>query len=223
MGGFFNLFKNLGRASDAKAQKVADVIDDKNSVEFAKQDVEKMRKQLADCNSNIGTLKGEISVNESRINDLKLQIKKHDEDAVALDLAGKQDLAAKHCEAAEIIESQIKSLETALQTHKDVLGDQIKSKEELKSALLQSESEIVSLKAMRDAAEANRNLTQISTSSGTSALADLKRRREAAEKDLIKSRAIKEESSNKDSLSDETEKALGRSGGLSRLERLKAK
>jgi len=223
MGGFFNLFKNLGRASDAKAQKVADVIDDKNSVEFAKQDVEKMRTQLAACNSNIGTLKGEISVNESRIKDLKLQIKKHDEDAKALDLAGKQGLAVKHCEAAEVIEGQVKSFEIALKTHKDVLEDQIKSKEELKSALQQAEAEIVSLKAMRDAAEANRNLTQISTSSGTSALADLKRRRESAERDMISSKAIKEASSDKDNLKDETEKALGRSGGSSRLEKLRNK
>ena len=223
MGGFFNLFKNLGRASDAKAQKVADVIDGKNSVEFAKQDVEKMRTQLAACNSNIGTLKGEISINEGKIKDLKLQIKKHDEDAKALDLAGKQGLAVKHCEAAEVIEGQVKSFEIALKTHKDVLEDQIKSKEELKSALQQAEAEIVSLKAMRDAAEANRNLTQISTSSGTSALADLKRRRESAERDMISSKAIKEASSDKDNLKDETEKALGRSGGSSRLEKLRNK
>lgn len=223
MGGFFNLFKNMGRVSDAKAQKAADAIESENSVEFGKQDISKMKNELAKCNSNIGTLKGEIAVLEEKIKGIKSDIIKHDEDAKALDLAGKTDLAAKHCEISDTLEGQVASLDLALITQKDLLKEQIKSKEELKTTITLSENKLVTLKAMRDAAIANENLAKISTSSGTNALTDFNRREEEAKKRLIRSQSIKEESSDKDDLKTETEKALGRSGSLSRLERLRAK
>jgi len=223
MGGFFNLFKNLGRVSDAKAQKAADSIESENTVEFGKQDIAKMKDNLAKCNSNIGSLKGEIAILEDKIKSINSEIKKHDEDAKSLDEAGKTDLATKHCEASELLESQLESLNLALATQKDLLKEQIKSKDELKTTIMQSENKLVTLKAMRDAAVANENLAKISTTTGTNVLADFNRREEEAKKRLIRSQSIKEESSDKDDLKVETEKALGRSGGLSRLEKLRGK
>jgi len=222
MGGIFNLIKNLGRAGDAKAQKAADEIDSKNSVEFAKQDIGRMKKDLATCNENIGTIKGELAILKDKIKGIKLEIKKHDEDAKAL-ADTNEALAVKHCEASESMESQLEPLEIARKTQEDLLADQIKTKEELKSAVQQAEADMVTLKAMNDAANANEKLAKINVGSSTSALSEFQRRKEEAKKRLIRAQAIKEESSGGDSLQEETNAALGLSGGASRLARLKAK
>lgn len=223
MGGFKNLFKNMSRMFDAKAQNAADTIESENSTEFGKQDVFSMEEELKKVTGNIGTVKGEMAVLKEKIADIKSQVKKHDEDALALDERGMSDLALQHSEAAEGLESQLESLKLALKTQEDILADQMKSKNELNTAIQQAKADLVTLKAMNDAASANEKLAEISTDSSTSALASFKSRKEEAKKRLIKSQAIKEESSSETSLQQETEKALGRSGGSSRLEKLKAK
>lgn len=223
MKGLFNVFKNMGRAADAKAQETANNIESEHSVAFGKQDVEKMNGELAKVNGNIGTMKGEIAVNEDKIKGVKAEIKKHETDAAAL-LEGNEPLALKHCEAADRLSSQLEPLELALQTQKETLQEQISAKEELKSAVMQAESDLVTLKAMDDAAKANEKLVTVNTDTSTSAVADFARRKEEAKKRLIRSRSIKEESRGTDGdLAKETAAALGTGGGASRLEMLKAK
>jgi len=221
--GFLNLFKNMGRAASAEAQKKADAIEDANAVEFGKQDLQQMKSDLRTIKGNIGSVKGEIAVLEDKVKDIKATIAKHDEDAIALSEAGNEDLAVQHANKAAALEQQVQSLETALQTQRTVLEDQIKNKNELQASLDQAEADLVTIKAMTDAAKANENLAQVSTSSGTSALSSFKERQEAAKKRLIKSQALKEEGSADTSLEAATKAALGKSTASSRLEALKAK
>lgn len=221
MGGFLSVFKNLGRAADAKAQEKADKIESEHSVAFGKQDVVKMQGELAKVNENIGTVKGEMAVLDDKIKGIRAEIKKHDSDAAALSESGNDKLAMQHCDASERLESQLEPLELALKTQKETLDEQISAKEELKSACMQAESDLVTLKAMDDAAKANEKLTTINTSTGTSAVADFAKRKEEAKKRLIRSRSIKEESRGTDGdLAKETTAALG-GGSSARLERLK--
>jgi len=223
MKGFFNIFKNAGRAADAKAQEKADKIAENHMVAFGKQDIGNMRSELRKVNENIGTLKGEIAVNEDRIGGIKKEIKKHEADAK--DLAEvEENLALQHCEAAERLESQLEPLQTALDVQKQTLNEQVASRDELKSALSQAESDLVTLKAMDDAAKANENLASVNTDSGKSAVAAFAEKKEAAKKRLIKSRAIKEADKDPNSeLAKATAAALGTGGAKARLEALKAK
>jgi len=223
MKGLKNWFKNMGKVADAKAQEAADNIESEHSVEFGKQDIDKMRMELNNVNENIGTVKAEVAILKDKVKGIEEEIKKHDDDAVALDGAGKASLAEKHCEASEMLEKQLEPLKLSLKTQKDLLDQQISTKEQLKSALQQSEAELVTLKAMTDAAKANEKLSSIDTGSGLNALASFEKRKEEAKKRLIKSQVIKEESGPDTSLADETAKALGNSGASSRLARLKNK
>ena len=220
--GLMNLIKNAGRAADAKAQKGADAIERENSVEFGKQDVAQMKADLGSINNNIGTIKGEIAVLKDKVKGIKDQIKKHESDAAELDAAGNEKLAIKHCEAAEALESQLEPLEMALKQQTSLLEDQMKAKEEMKRNVQQAEADLMTLKAMEDAATANEKLATINTSSSSSALASFRQRKEDAKKRLVKAQALKEESSAEDSLDSETAAALGHSGGKSRLEKLRA-
>jgi phage shock protein A len=222
MGGFLNLFRNVGKAASAEAQKKADAIEDANAVEFGKQDLEQMKSDLRMIKGNIGSVKGEIAVLEDKIKELRSAVNKHDSDALALSEAGQNDLAEQHAEKAASIEKQIENLEVAIKTQKQVLDDQIKNKDELQRNLDQAESDLVTIKAMNDAAKANETLAKVSTSSGTSALASFKERQEAAKKRLIKSQAIKEEGSADTSLEAATAAALGNSTAKNRLAQLKA-
>lgn len=223
MGGFLNLFRNVGKAASAKAQKEADAIEDANAVEFGKQDIEQMNADLRMIKGNIGSVKGEIAILEDKVKGLKSDVAKHDADALSLSEAGQDDLAEQHATKAASIEKQIASLETALQTQREVLEGQIKNKNELQASLDQAGADLVTIKAMTDAAKANENLAKVSTSSGTSALAAFQERQEAAKKRLIKSQALKEEGSADTSLEAATAAALGNSTAKNRLAQLKAK
>jgi phage shock protein A len=221
--GFLNLFKNVGRAASAEAQKKADAIEDANAVEFGKQDLAQMNSDLRMIKGNIGSVKGEIAILEDKVKDLRSAVTKHDADALALSEAGQNELAEQHANKAASIEQQISSLEIALNTQKQVLEGQIKNKNELQMSLDQAGADLVTIKAMTDAAKANETLAKVSTSSGTSALASFKERQEAAKKRLIKSQALKEEGSADSSLDAATAAALGNSTAKNRLAQLKAK
>lgn len=218
-----NLFKNAGRAASAGAQKKADAIEEANAVEFGKQDIEKMKTDVRTIKGNIGSVKGEIAVLEDKVKNLQSAVKKHQDNALELDDAGQSDLAEQHMNKASTLEVQIENLTVAINTQKTVLDDQIKNKNELQAAIDQADADLVTTKAMVDAAKANENLAKVSTSSGTSALAAFKERQENAKKRLIKSQALKEEGSADTSLEAETAKALGSSKAKSKLDELRAK
>jgi phage shock protein A len=219
--GFLNLFNNAKKAASAKAQNVADKIEEDNAVDFSKMDLAQVKADVRTVKSNIGSIKGEIAVLEDKVTDLKMQIKKHDDDATALMATGNETLAEKHAVAAGALEKQIDSLQLAIDQQKETLAGQIQTKDELEASVQQAEADLVSIKAMTDAATANEKLAKISTASGTSALAAFEERREAAKKRLIKSQAMKEESGSDSSLEKATEAALGNTLAKDRLARLK--
>ncbi len=219
MKGLMSLFKNMGRVADAKTQDAADKIESENSVAFGKQDVAKMDIELGKVNENIGTMKGEMAVLEDKVKGIKAEIKKHESDATEL-AADNEALALKHCEAAERLEGQLEPLQMALQTQKETLEEQISTKDQLKNAKMQAESDLVTLKAMSDAASANEKLVTVNTSGSNSAVADFAKRKEDMKKRLIKSRAMKEGSDGVDDLAKETAVALGDSSAKDRLAKL---
>lgn len=221
MSGFFNLFSNIKKAADANAQKAADKIDEKNSVEFAKQDIQKAKDDLRTVKGNIGSVKGEIGTIRDKLENIETQIKKHDEDAQALMDSGKEDLATQHAEKAELLEPEAESLRTALKTQESLLAKQQESKRKLEMNLQQMESQLVTLKALNDAASANEKLASISTSSGSNAVNSFKERTEKARKRLIKSEAITDDSDENSDLQRATEEVLGTGGAKARLARLK--
>lgn len=223
MGGFFNLFKNIGKAADAKAQKAAEQIEEKNAVEFGKQDVSQMKNDLKQVKLNIGTIKGEIATIKDNLEGVEAQIKKHDEDARALMAAGKESLAEQHAEKAELLEPQAKTLKAALETQTNLLEKQQETKRKLEMNLQQAEAELVTLKALTDAASANEKLASISTASGSNAVSAFKERTENARKRLIKSEAMVDDSDSSSDLEKATAEALGTGGAKSRLARLMEK
>jgi phage shock protein A len=221
--GFLNLFKNVGRVADAKAQKAAEKIEEDNAVEFGQQDIAQMKKDLRTIKGNIGTIKGEIAVLEDKKKGVQSAIEKHTADATALAESNQTELAEQHMQKVITLEGQITTFQTAIDTQNNILQDQIKNKNELQQAIDQAEADLVTTKAMVDASKANENLAKVSSSSGSSALAAFKERQEAAKKRLIKSQALKEEGSGDDSLEAQTAKVLGSNQAKDRLAALLAK
>lgn len=217
--GWMNMFKNMSKTVDAHAQKVADKLEDDNAVEFANQDIVKMKKDRDTVLGNIGKVKGEIAVLKDKIKDTQTRIKKHQDDAIALGESD-EELAIKHITAYETLERQLEPLKISLQTQENLLTEQVSTKNDLQSALDQSEAELGTLKAMTDAAHANEKLASVSSDSGTSALASFKSKQEKAKKRLIASQEIKAGSSG-DDLEKKTREALG-GGGKAKLEALMA-
>ena len=221
--GFLNLFKTSKRALDAQADKAAKSIEEANIVEFGQQDIAKMKEDVRTIKGNIGTIKGEVAVLNDKIKSIEAAIEKHNNDAVALGQAGNEDLAVQHINKALALEPQAIALREAIKAQESILEEQIKNKNSLQAAVDQAEADLVTTKAMVDAAKANENLAQVSTTSGTSALAAFKERQEAAKKRLIKSQALKEEGSADTSLEAATAEALGKSQAKDRLAQLMAK
>lgn len=221
--GFMNLFKNMGRVADAKAQKAADKIEGDNAVEFGQQDIAQMKNDLRTIKGNIGSIKGEIAVLEDKKKGVQSAIDKHTADATSLAEAGQTKLAEQHIQKVITLEGQIATFQMAIDTQNGILQDQINNKNELQQTIDQAEADLVTTKAMVDATRANENLAKISTSSGTSAVAAFKERQEAAKKRLIKSQEMKKEGSGDDSLEAQTAKALGNTQAKDRLAALLAK
>lgn len=221
--GLGNLFKNIGKAASAKAQNAADKIDAEHSVDFAKQEIQQMKDDLGAVIGNIGSIKGEYAVLQDKIKGLKADVKKHEEDAKDLSESGNDKLALAHCEAIEKIEPQLEALNMAAKQQKDLLDDQIGSKDELKNAIDQAEAQLITLKAMEDVTSANEKITKIGPASTSSAMQRFAERQEEAKKRLTRSQAIKDESKGDTSLEDETKKALGKSAAADRLAKLKGK
>lgn len=219
--GFKNFFKNLGKAAQAKADQASERIEMDNAAEFSKQDIAKLKDDLATINGNLGSVKGEIHVLEGKTKSIRAKIEKHEADAIALNEAGNEELAIANCNEADRLEKQIEPLESALTLQRNLLADQKASRDELQAAISDAEADLVSIQAMADVATANEKLTAISTDSGTSALASLNARKEAMEKRMIKTAAVKDETSGANSVEAQTAKALA-GGGSSRLARLTA-
>jgi phage shock protein A len=219
MGGLKSLFANWGRKVDAAAQNEADKIASENAVDFGKQDIAKLKSDVESVKSNIGSIKGEIAVLKDKKDSYEAQIKKHDADALALETVN-PTLSQQHLEAGEGLERQVESLKIAIDVQEKLLAEQMNTRRDLESSLQQVETDLVTLKAMTDAAAANEKLAQISSGSGTSALATFKQRQEEAKKRLIKSQTMKESTAS-ESLEEQTRKALGASGASSRLAKLK--
>ncbi|MDD5649805.1 MAG: PspA/IM30 family protein [Candidatus Nanoarchaeia archaeon] len=220
-GGFFSLFTNIGKVADARAQKAADGIAAEHAVDFGKQDLAQLRSDIDKVKGNIGSIKGEIAILEDKKHDFENQIKKHDDDAKALMAAKNEQLAEQHCLAAESLEKQVTSIEEALKVQRGLLEEQQATRRDLENALQQAETDLVTLKAMTDAASANEKLATITSNSGASALSSFNTRKEEARKRLIKSQTMKE-SGTSESLENQTRQALGTSGVSARMARLKS-
>lgn len=221
--GLGKFFKNLFRAADAKIDQAAEKIENENAVEFGKQDIEEMQKELLKCTDNIGTIKAEVIDLEDKIKDITEKIEKHESAAEELDAAGNEELAVKNCEAADRLERQKESLTEALNMQKSLIEDQQEAREELKQAILEMESELTEIKAMNNVTAVNAKLAEINTDGSSSALANFRARKDAAKKKMNKAKTIKEEAGSASSLEAQTEKALKKTAGSSRLEKLRAK
>ncbi len=194
-----------------------------NAVEFGRQDIDKMKTDVRTIKGNIGSIKGEIAILQDKIKGIEVAIEKHNNDAVALAQSGNDALAEQHINKAMSLEPQLENLKVAIETQEGILKDQIKNKDELQAAIDQAEADLVTTKAMVDAAKANENLAQISTSSGKSALAASKERQEEARKRLIRSQVLKEEGSADTSLEAATAAALSKNQAKDRLAQLMQK
>lgn len=219
--GLGKFFKNLFRSADAKIDAAAEKIEADNAVEFGKQDIEAMEKEVQKATVNISEIKSEIITLEEQIKDIDERVAKHEADAKELDAAGNEELAVKNCEAADRLEDQKESLTEALTLQKELLEDQMEARDELKQAVQDAKSDLVSIKAMNDVAKTNAKLSEINTEGGTNALANFKARKEAAKKKMNKAKVLKEESGNGASLEAQTAKALKKNAGSSRLDRLR--
>jgi phage shock protein A len=182
-----------------------------------------MREKLDKINSNIGNIKGEIAVLKDKISENETKISNYEDKASLLIDAGNEELAAKNCAAADRIQAQIDSLKETLKIQSELLDEQIAARDELKNAIEEADSDLITMQAMKDVTDAHKNLITINKNDGINTVAAVKKRKEELKKQMVKSKAMKEESRDPTSLEKETEKVLGKKSGSSRLARLKAK
>jgi phage shock protein A len=217
------LLSNLFKWGKVQEKKMSNALENGNEVDFAGQDLEQMEKDYRVVLENMGKIKARKLSLERDVREKKEEITDRMEKAEALLNGGNEELAKKHCEIVEDLETEVGALEGALKQQNDLYVLQEKNKNELKSAVDQAKRDIKIMKTMSDVAKSNESISVVDTSNSTSALSAFQDRKKKMQEKLDVSKAMLEEKHENNSLEAETQKALGKSKGSDLFNKLKNK
>jgi len=188
----------------AKDSEASENIEKGHEIQFAKQDLENMKKDM----SFMAKLKREKS-------DMEAEKNQHENDALSLLKAGKEELAERHAGKIELLESSISRLESSIKQQEELMKTQQAQRKKLAASVSEAENSIKMMESMDAVARSTEKISVVKVPGASSALSRFKERQMRIQERLDKAQAIQEavEDTPEASLEKETATALGRSGG----------
>lgn len=221
------LLKTVGGWFRAKDRQASEKIEQTNIVEFAKNDLEDMEKDLRSVHENIGHVKARIAQVNMDIKDIEEQISNNTSKAELLLAKGTPDaesLAQQMCSAVESLDQKLAMNKQALAQQEKLLVQQKATEASLEQHIQECKNELDLMKTQKEVTEANKTLVHVSADSSGSAVEKFKERRKKLQEDLNYSTAMVEETQeHATSLEDKADRLLGTNKGSALFEKLKAK
>jgi len=219
------ILSSIKRWIVAKDSEVSDGIERGHEVQFAKQDLDNMKKDLGLLVSNVGTIKTNITKLKRERSEMQEESEQHERDAVLLLKAGREELAERHAGKIESLETGIKNLESSITQQEALLKTQQAQREKLRTSVDEAENSLRMMESMNAVAKSTEKISSVKIPGTDSALARFKERQARIQERLDKAQAIQEtlEENASSSLDKETAEVLGKTGGSEVLARLKAK
>jgi phage shock protein A len=207
----------------AKDSEVSEAIEREHEVDFAKQDLEAMQKDLAQVTNGVGEVKATIAGLKRDMGDKERMAGNLEEDARALIAKGKEELASKLCQQIEPMEAEIEVYKKTIEQQEAMLHTLQEKRSKLQEAVQQAESSLRMIQTMDTVARASEKISTVKVGESASALTRFQDRQKRVQNRLDQAKAIQEMASEDkgELLQTEVEQALGRSKGASVLERLK--
>jgi len=209
----------------AKDSEASENIEKGHEIQFAKQDLENMKKDMSLLVSNVGTIKANMAKLKREKSDMEAEKNQHENDALSLLKAGKEELAERHAGKIELLESSISRLESSIKQQEELMKTQQAQRKKLAASVSEAENSIKMMESMDAVARSTEKISVVKVPGASSALSRFKERQMRIQERLDKAQAIQEavEDTPEASLEKETATALGRSGGSEVLARLKEK
>lgn len=207
----------------AKDAEVADSIEREHEVDFAKQDLEAMQKDLAQMTNGVGEVKATIAGLKRDLSDKQRMVANLEEDARALLGKGKEDLATKLCQQIEALEAEIEVYKKSVEQQESMLQTLQEKRKKLQEAVQQAESSLRMIQTMDTVARASEKISSVKIGDSSSALNRFQDRQKRVQSRLDQVKAVQEMVGEEkgEALQSEVDQALGRAKGSRVLDRLK--
>ncbi|MFQ5647121.1 MAG: PspA/IM30 family protein [bacterium] len=218
------LLGSIQRWLTAKDSEYSEKIEKGHEVDFAKQDLEKMRQDMSQITKNLGTIKSTIVRLRRESAEYTAAREQHERDALSLMQAGKEGLAQKHAAKIALLEENIGTLAVSIKQQEGLLEGQKSQRDKFAKAISEAENSMKLMESMNAVAQATEKITSVKLPGTTNALASFKDRQRRIQTRLDQAKSLQEyteESSEGDMLEKETARALGNSKGNEVLARLR--
>jgi len=220
------LLKSVGGWFRAKDREAGEKIENSNIVEFARNDLEDMNKDLMTVRENIGHVKARIGQLTGDIKDINDQISNNTSKAEQLLSKGTpeaENLAKQMCSAVETLQQKLQMNKDALAQQEKLLAQQQETKAVLEQHVEECRNELDLMKTQQEVTKGNESLVAVDAGASGSAVEKFKERRRKLQEKLSVSQAMVEETQeHSQSLSEKADKLLGTDKGSALFEKLKA-
>jgi len=220
------LVKTLGGWFHAKDRQTAEKIEDSDPVEFAKNDLEEMNKDLTTVHENIGHVKARIATINDDIKEINDQIANNTTKAKLLIDKGTPDaeaLAKQMCSAVSALNAKLDINKDALAQQEKLLVQQQETEATLEGHIQECTNELSIMKTQKEVTDGNNTLVHVDAGASGSAVEKFHDRRKKLQEQLAMSTAMVEETQkHSESLDAKADKLLGVDKGSSLFDSLKA-
>ena len=167
------ILKTLGGWFRAKDREASEKIEQTNVVEFAKNDLEDMEKDLRTVHENIGHVKARIAQLGEEVKDIQEQIDNNTSKAELLLAKGTseaENLAQQMCTSVESLEQKLEMNKQAFAQQEKLLAQQKTTESSLEQHIQECKNELDLMKTQKEVTDANNSLVHISADSSGSAV-----------------------------------------------------
>lgn len=217
------VLSSLIRWFKAKDAQAADAIEQEHEVDFAKQDLESMQRDLRQVTNSMGEVKATLAGLKRDLAEKQRAIANNEGDARSLLDRGKEALAVKVCAEIEAMEAEAEVYRNSIAQQEGMLKTLESKRLQLQQAYKQAQSSLRMMKTMDAVSRASEKIATVKVGDSSSALARFKEREKRLQQRMDKAKAINEMASQDsgETLQQEIDEALGRGKGSSVLARLK--
>ena len=222
-----DLLKTLGGWFRARDRQASEKLEQTNIVEFAKNDLEDMNKDLKTVHENIGHIKARIAQYQDDIKELESQIANNTSKAEQLLAKGDpklEELAKQMCTQVESLDQKLAMNKQALEQQEALLIKQRETETSLEEHIQECTNELELMKTQKEVTDANKSLVNVSADASGSAVDKFKARRRKLQEELrVSSAMVEETQDHAKTLEEKADAALGIGKGSALFEKLKAK
>ena len=148
------LLGSIQRWLTAKDSEYSEKMEKGHEVQFAKQDLEKMRQDMTQITRNLGTIKSTIVRLRREAAEYTAAREQHERDTLALMQSGKEGLAQRHAAKIALLEENISTLEVSVKQQEELLESQKLQRNKFSRSIAEAENSMKLMESMNAVAQA---------------------------------------------------------------------